>query len=100
MGIDIGSKLIVGRKAGDVIPFLMEKVDEGLYEDEMDALEDLFDYASPWYDSPMAVWIVGVEVNSYAKEGVWVADALDSATHEFESVTGIKPLVYCVPHVT
>lgn len=89
MGINISSKLLVGRYAEDIL--------EGKdVEDEQEYLEDLgLEYASRYYDPLENVW--GIEIaNGSVEETI---TAIKQAEADFFNLTGLVPRVYQLPDV-
>lgn len=56
MGMSISAKLIYGLEFSDVPEDLLEEVEEALDIGELD-------YASPYYDAPRSMWIIGVSLS-------------------------------------
>ena len=71
----------------------------GVGFDELSELEDLdelldngkMDYASPYYDSPRAAWVVGVALPSEIAGEAEMLEFIRKAKAEFESMTGGLP---------
>lgn len=76
MGIDIEAKLIYGLPYADLPEEVLDEVNEMLDDGEIE-------YASPYYDSPMDEWIIGVDVNCEGTTPWDLRDAIEDAWKEF-----------------
>lgn len=95
MGIDISSKLLVGRYAEEIL----ENVELDEDTNEVEYLEDLgLEYASELYDCCSLDCVWGIAV--YGGTVTEVIDSLKEAEEEFLRLTGLQPLVYQLPDVT
>lgn len=103
MGIDIGSKLVVGRSYLRIVEHYRERLDEDSFEEWLeDFEEDLYngsyDYASPYYDSGPEEWFVGIEVPDGNIDEAIIA--IRSAQEDFKSMFGIEGELISSPDVT
>lgn len=91
MGIDISSKLLVGRYAEDIL--------EGKdVEDETEFLDSLgLIYASEYYDSDPLENVWGIEIADGSVEET--ITAIKQAEADFFNLTGLVPRVYQLPNV-
>lgn len=103
MGIDIGSKLMVGLPYKYLLECKEKEMTEESYEDWLDTLENLLDdgvvdYASPHYDSERKYWFIGMEVG-----GGNIGDTILKilyAERDFLALFNLNPEVFSLPDVT
>lgn len=101
MSIDISSKLLVGLKYKDIKDWLENKLEDEDTESEdiYDLIEELgFEYASPWYDSDIDSWFIGIPCTEYGDCSVVIED-IESAVDQFKKLTGLDPIVNATQHV-
>lgn len=101
MGIDIESKLLVGVEYKDIKDWLENKLrDENTEsEDIYELIEELgFEYASPWFDSDIGNWFIGIPCTEYGSPSTVIED-IESAVRQFKALTAIDPIVNATQHV-
>jgi hypothetical protein len=92
VGIDVDDSLLVGAFYGELEGWIENKVAEN--EDEnysrYDVVEEYFDQASPYYDSDIEVWFLGISIPNYqpSDEDWW--KIVKEAAYQFELLTGVK----------
>lgn len=96
MGIDISSKLLVGRYAEDILEDLGAEV---LEQGETEYLEALgLEYSSEYYDSDPLESAWGIEIQGGLSVEETIA-AIKEAEADFFNLTGLVPRVYQLPDV-
>lgn len=101
MSIDVSSKLLVGLEYKDIKDWLENKLEDENTEsgDVYELIEELgFEYASPWYDSPVGNWFIGIPCTDYGNPTTVVED-IESAVRQFKALTGLTPIVNAIQHV-
>lgn len=97
MGIDISAKLMAGLEYKDIEPWIKEQ-SELLECDESEVIDRYFDYASPWYDSDMEYWFIGIECRNYdSLESM--SESIKAAADKFYILTSLTPVINATPHV-
>ena len=96
MGMNIDAKLILGYTYAQLTGWANEN------DEDVDDLIDLdeLDYASPYYDSPRAEWVIGTSVSPWGREVADYHGVLDRARFELMKRFGIEPKLYVSAHVT
>ena len=100
MGINISSKLLVGRYAEDILETRIsaDESEEEMELDETDWLEDLgLEYASRYYDCDPLDCVWGIEIGDGSVEDTIAA--IKEAEADFFNLTGLIPRVYQLPNV-
>lgn len=93
MGIDIGSKLLVGLYYDDFPDWISEEQDDFVEWAESQGLS----YASPWYDASPRDYFYGFEV--LTRTLAEVIDELQLQEKNFIALTNCKPIVYAGANV-
>lgn len=107
MGIDIAGGLIVGLPAKEVeIPEEHLTVNGDSME-ECQYFSEVMDYMSPYYDSDPEDWVVGFKISNgpecwdrWGMEFEYWLDDLDELADKFYEITGKKPRLIGMQHVT
>lgn len=94
MGIDISNSLLVGASYEELEDWIEQKIEEN---DEdlcaQDIIEEYFNHASPYYDSPTEEHFLGFKVPNYHEvNGDWWT-IVEEVAHQFELLTGVKPRI-------
>ena len=100
MGIDISSKLLVGRYAEDILETRIsaDESEEDMELDGTDWLEDLgLEYSSEHYDCDPLDCVWGIEIGDGSVEET--ITAIKEAGEDFFNLTGLVPRVYQLPNV-
>lgn len=98
MGINISSKLLVGRYAEDILEGKDIPEDDEGYAPLSEYLESLdLTYASKRYDSDPLDNVWGIEIANGSVEDT--ITAIKQAEADFFSLTGLIPRVYQLPDV-
>jgi hypothetical protein len=98
MSVQISSKLIYGIPYAEIPDEFTEKIDQLLYDSELD-------YTSPFYDSPRSFWIVGVEVQCCGLSTEELILRINSATEYLNEIlklsnTDLEFSLFVDAHVT
>lgn len=96
MSIDIEAKLIYGLYYKDVPEDILDDINE-MIDDEV------FDYASPYYDAPRCDWIIGVGVIAQKKRHYSLGYEISNIHEEVPVMLirdDIELLMYVTPHVS
>lgn len=97
MGIDIDSKLIVGCSYQELEPFFEQIIELGetkehyALSDANEVIEQYFDYASPYYDSPPTEWFIGFEVENYQDADPTFLASIGELAERFLLMTDVVP---------
>lgn len=105
MGIDVDNSLLIGCSYEELEDFFEFKIGRGettkhyALEDPVEVIEEYFEYASPYYDSPTESWFIGFKIPNYTTvNDDWVAE-VNKKSAEFEELTGVKPRIRGGAHV-
>lgn len=100
MGMDISNSLLVGASYEELEEWIENKIEEN---DEdlcvQDIVEEYFNYASPYYDSPIEEQFFGFKVpNHHVVNDDWWT-IVEEVAHQFELLTGVKAKIRGGAHV-
>lgn len=98
MGIDVSHSLLVGANYEDLEEFIQRKIDEDEHSessdeyplDEQSVVEEYFESASPYYDSPLDEQFLGFRIPNFQEvdEDWW--EVVKESARQFELLTGVK----------
>jgi hypothetical protein len=100
MGIDISNSLLVGASYDELEEWIENKIGESYAEFcAQDVIEEYFESASPYYDSPTEEHFLGFKVPNYHEvNGDWWV-IVEETAHQFELLTGVKARIRGGAHV-
>jgi hypothetical protein len=100
MGIDVSHSLLVGASYDELEDWLENKVGEYAEDiDTQDIIEEYFETASPYYDSPLDDQFLGFRIPNFqaVNEDWW--EVVKETAHQFELLTGVKASIRGGAHV-
>jgi hypothetical protein len=105
MGIDVDNSLLIGCSYEELEDFFELKIGQGAtenycaLEDPSEVIETYFEYASPYYDSPIESWFIGFKIPNYQEVTDDWYEVVKETAHQFELLTGVKPRIRGGSHV-
>lgn len=99
MGMDISAKLMYGLFYEDIVA---EMDDDAVELLEAEIYEGDWSTGSPWYDSPMSKWFIGIdliEYFDYSEVGMFLK-SLEDAENKFKNRFGFTGHVFAAKDVT
>lgn len=99
MGVDVSNSLLVGAYYEELADFIQSKIDSEEFEEDSEVIDEFFNSASPYYDSPTEEHFLGFRVpNQCILDEDWFVAVKKLAEH-FEELTGVKPCIRGGAHV-
>lgn len=104
MGIDVSNSLLIGAEYDELSNFIQSKIDEDDEDseyplDENGVVEEYFDYASPYYDSPLHHQFIGFRIPNFEEPNEGWYNVVKTKADEFEKLTGVKAKIRGGAHV-
>lgn len=105
MGIDVDNSLLIGCSYEELEEFFEQIIEKGetdehgACDDAGEVIEFYFDYASPYYDSPIESWFIGFKIPNYQDVTDDWYEVVKETAHQFELLTGVKPRIRGGSHV-
>jgi len=93
MGIDIGSKLIVGLPANELLQYHEDKIHNG------DLSTSSFYYDAGFEDQIAGIDVYGTDSNAKEIDFLILSDKFLEASKKFKEITGLDGKLYLCPNV-